>query len=127
MSVILVVEDEKNILELVRYNLEREGYQVLTATDGGQCLALTRTKAPDLIVLDVMLPQMDGLEVCRALRHDATTKNIPVIMLSARAGEIDRLLGLEMGADDYVTKPFSPRELTARIKTRLNNGRSGGA
>jgi len=121
MPVILVVEDEKNILELVRFNLEREGYQVLTAQDGVKCLELARTQAPDLIVLDVMLPEIDGLEVCRELRHDDLTKSIPIIMLSARAEEFDRMLGLEMGADDYVTKPFSPRELSARIKARLNN------
>ncbi|BAF60012.1 MAG: response regulator transcription factor [Pelotomaculum sp.] len=119
MPKILVVDDEKNILELVRFNLEREGYQVLTALDGPQGLELARAERPDLIVLDVMLPGMNGLEVCREMHRDAATKNIPVIMLSARAEELDRVLGLEMGADDYITKPFSPRELVARIKARL--------
>jgi len=124
MPKILVVDDEKNILELVRFNLEREGYQVLTALDGAQGLNLARTHVPDLILLDVMLPEMSGLEVCQELRHDAVTKNIPIIMLSARSEELDRVLGLEMGADDYVTKPFSPRELLARIKARLRSIRS---
>ncbi|OPX85645.1 MAG: Alkaline phosphatase synthesis transcriptional regulatory protein PhoP [Pelotomaculum sp. PtaB.Bin117] len=123
MPRILVVEDEKNILELVRFNLEREGYQVLTALDGVRGLELARTEAPDLILLDVMLPEMDGLEVCLELRNDTMTKSIPIIMLSARAEELDRMLGLEMGADDYVTKPFSPRELSARIKNRLNENK----
>jgi len=121
MPKILVVDDEKNILELVRFNLEREGYQVLTALDGVQGLNLARTKVPDLILLDVMLPEMSGLDVCRELRRDAVTKSIPIIMLSARTEELDRVLGLEMGADDYVTKPFSPRELVARIKARLRS------
>lgn len=125
MSKILVVDDEKNILELVRFNLEREGYQVLTALDGAQGLELARKETPDLIVLDVMLPEMNGIEVCRELHQDAATKNIPIVMLSARAEELDRVLGLEMGADDYVTKPFSPRELVARIKARLRRTRSG--
>ncbi|OPX83038.1 MAG: Alkaline phosphatase synthesis transcriptional regulatory protein PhoP [Pelotomaculum sp. PtaB.Bin013] len=123
MPRILVVEDEKNILELVRFNLERDGYQVLTALDGVKGLEIARNEAPDLILLDVMLPEMDGLEVCQELRRDTATKSIPIIMLSARAEELDRMLGLEMGADDYVTKPFSPRELSARIKTRLNEAR----
>jgi two-component system alkaline phosphatase synthesis response regulator PhoP len=121
MPKILVVDDEKHILKLVRFNLEREGFQVLTATDGVHCLDIARTKTPDLIVLDVMLPEKDGLEVCRELRKDTATKNIPIIMLSAKAEEFDRILGLEIGADDYVTKPFSPRELVARIKARLRN------
>jgi len=125
MPRILVVEDEKNILELVRFNLEREGYQVLTALDGVKGLELARTQDPDLILLDVMLPEMDGLEVCQKLRNDTVTNSIPIIILSARAEELDRMLGLEMGADDYVTKPFSPRELSARIKARLSsNARS---
>lgn len=121
MPVIMVVDDEKHILELVSFNLEREGYQVISAVDGAQCLELARTLAPDLIVLDVMLPGIDGLEVCRELRKNNKTKSIPIIMLSAKAEELDRVLGLEIGADDYVTKPFSPRELVARIKARLRN------
>ncbi|MCG9968329.1 response regulator transcription factor [Pelotomaculum terephthalicicum JT] len=123
MPVIMIVDDEKNILELVRFNLEREGYRVISAVDGAQCLELARTQAPDLIVLDVMLPEIDGLEVCRELRKNNQTRNIPIIMLSAKAEELDRVLGLEIGADDYVTKPFSPRELVARIKARLRNVR----
>ncbi len=126
MSKILVVDDEKNILELVRFNLEREGYEVLMALDGAHGLELARKEKPDLIVLDVMLPGMNGLEVCQELYRDATTKSIPVIMLSARAEELDRVLGLEMGADDYVTKPFSPRELVARIKARLRRAHDEG-
>ena len=125
MPRILVVDDEKNILELVRFNLEREGYQVITSLDGVRGLELARSENPDLIVLDVMLPEMNGLEVCRELHQDPATKKIPIIMLSARADELDRVLGLEMGADDYVTKPFSPRELVARIKARLRRSRRG--
>lgn len=119
MSRILVVEDEKNILELIKYNLEREGFQVLTALDGTQGLEMAREENPDLIVLDVMLPGMNGLEVCRELLLDHMTRRVPIIMLSARAEELDRVLGLEMGADDYIVKPFSPRELVARVKARL--------
>ncbi|MDI9449170.1 MAG: winged helix-turn-helix domain-containing protein [Pelotomaculaceae bacterium] len=125
MPKILVVDDEKNILELVRFNLEREGYEVLTSLDGARGLELARSENPDLIVLDVMLPEISGLEVCRELHLDPATKKIPIIMLSARADELDRVLGLEMGADDYVTKPFSPRELVARIKARLRRSRRG--
>lgn len=123
MPKILIVDDEKNILELVRFNLEREGYQVLTAMDGDTALAMARRELPDLIVLDVMLPGANGLDVCRVLNEDSATKNIPIIMLSARAEEVDRVLGLEMGADDYVIKPFSPRELAARVKARLRRTR----
>ncbi len=119
MPKVLVVEDEKNILELVRFNLEKEGFTVLTALDGSQGLELAREEKPDLIVLDVMLPGMNGLEVCRELQREYETREIPIIMLSARAEEVDKVLGLEMGADDYITKPFSPRELVARVKARL--------
>ncbi|MCL6634463.1 MAG: response regulator, partial [Peptococcaceae bacterium] len=125
MPRILVVDDERNILELIRFNLEREGYQVLTAPDGVKGMELARREKPDLIVLDVMLPGVSGLEICRELHQDPATKNIPIIMLSARAGEVDRVLGLEMGADDYVIKPFSPRELVARVKARLRRSRPG--
>lgn len=119
MPKILVVEDEKNILELVRFNLEREGFQVMATPDGACGLDMAREEKPDLIILDVMLPGMNGLEVCRELQQDTATRYIPVIILSARAEELDRVLGLEMGADDYITKPFSPRELVARVKARL--------
>jgi len=119
MPKILVVEDEKPIRELVKYNLEREGFQVLQAADGNTGLEMARKELPDLIVLDVMLPGQDGLSVCRALHQEAATRSIPIIMLSARGEEVDKVLGLEMGADDYITKPFSPRELLARVKARL--------
>ncbi|MDD3654151.1 MAG: response regulator transcription factor [Desulfotomaculaceae bacterium] len=121
MPRILVVEDEKNILELVRYNLEREGHQAITALDGINGLELAQSQDPDLIVLDVMIPKMNGLEVCQKLRQGVQTKNIPIVMLSARAEELDQVRGLEMGADDYVTKPFSPRELVARINAMLSS------
>lgn len=119
MPKVLVVDDEQPILELVKYNLERDGFQVLVATDGNTGLALAKRENPDLVVLDVMLPGMDGLSVCRTLHQDQATRSIPIIMLSARGEEVDKVLGLEMGADDYLTKPFSPRELVARVKARL--------
>lgn len=119
MPKILVVDDEQPIRELVKYNLEREGFQVLLAEDGKVGLDLAQKETPDLIVLDVMLPGQDGLAVCRTLHQEAITRSIPIIMLSARGEELDKVLGLEMGADDYITKPFSPRELIARIKARL--------
>src|SRR5689334_20286740 len=113
---ILVIEDEKDLVRLLKYNLEKEGYAALTATDGETGLALARKERPDLIVLDLMLPKMDGMEVCRSLRKES---QIPIVMLTAKKEEIDRILGLELGADDYVVKPFSVRELLARIKTIL--------
>ncbi len=116
---ILVVDDEENILELIKYNLEKEGYQVLLATDGNSAVEIAQRERPDLILLDVMLPQLDGLSTCRELRSNDITRKIPIIMLSARGEELDKVLGLEMGADDYVTKPFSSRELLARIKASL--------
>ncbi len=116
---ILVVDDERNILELIRYNLEKEGYGVLLAYDGGSAVEIARREKPDLILLDVMLPDLDGLATCRLLRQNQSTRKIPIIMISARGEELDKVLGLEMGADDYVTKPFSTRELLARIKARL--------
>lgn len=116
---ILVVDDEAHIVELLKYNLEKEGLEVVVATDGHGCLTRVRQDQPDLIILDIMLPGLDGLEVCRRLRAQAETAAIPVIFLSARGEEMDRVLGLEIGGDDYVTKPFSPRELVARVKARL--------
>lgn len=113
---ILVVDDETAIVELVQYNLEREGFQVVTAVDGRAALTKARQEEPDLIVLDVMLPEVSGLDVCRTLRR---MTDVPIILLTARKDEVDRVLGLELGADDYVTKPFSPRELVARIKAIL--------
>jgi phosphate regulon transcriptional regulator PhoB len=116
---VLVVDDEKDILELVRYHLEKEGYQYLQAPDGPTAIRLIQTHQPDLLILDLMLPGLDGLEVCRQLRRDAATARLPVIMLTAKAEEVDRVVGLEVGADDYVVKPFSPRELVARVKAVL--------
>jgi phosphate regulon transcriptional regulator PhoB len=116
---ILVVEDEKDIRDLVRFHLEQEGYGVREAETGEQALAQVSTERPALVVLDLMLPGTDGLEVCRRVRSQASTETLPVIMLTARAAEVDRVLGLEMGADDYVTKPFSPRELVARVRAVL--------
>ncbi|TYO95885.1 two-component system alkaline phosphatase synthesis response regulator PhoP [Desulfallas thermosapovorans DSM 6562] len=124
---ILVVDDEKNIVELIKFNLEREGFQVIAAYDGLEAVKEAQSKMPDLIILDVMLPRMDGLEVCRKLNHNSATRNIPIIMLSAKGDELDKILGLEIGADDYVTKPFSPRELVARVKARLRRVQSGPA
>ncbi len=113
---ILVVEDDKTLLEMLQYNLKRQGYEVQTAKDGRSGLRLAREKKPDLVLLDVMLPNMDGFEVCRLLRKEI---NSPVLMLTARTEEIDKIVGLEMGADDYITKPFSMRELLARVKAHL--------
>lgn len=118
-SRILVVDDEQHIVELVKFNLDKEGYQVDTAFDGRNALAAVERQKPDLIILDVMLPEVDGFEVCRTLQKNPATSEIPIIMLTARAEEIDKVLGLELGADDYITKPFSPRELVARVKANL--------
>ena len=116
---VLVIDDEKDLIELVRYNLDKEGFQVISALDGEAGLALATTELPDAVVVDLMLPGIDGLEVCRRLRTGERTAKIPVIMLTAKASESDRVVGLELGADDYVTKPFSPRELAARLKAVL--------
>jgi two-component system phosphate regulon response regulator PhoB len=116
---ILVVDDEPDAVDLVAFNLRQAGWDVTTAGDGAEALAKARTQVPALIVLDIMLPEMDGLEVCKSLRRDPATAAIPIILLTARAGEVDRVLGLELGADDYLTKPFSPRELVLRIRKLL--------
>jgi len=116
---ILVVEDEADILELVSYSLSREGYRVLGAGDGETGLEMARGDGPDLVLLDIMLPGLDGLEVCRRLRREAITESIPVIFVSAKGGESDVVSGLELGADDYIVKPFSPRELIARTRAVL--------
>ncbi|MGE5573106.1 MAG: response regulator [Bacillota bacterium] len=113
---VLVVDDEAPILELVRFNLEKEGFSVFTATDGEEGLERARSDSPDLVILDLMLPGIDGIEVCQQLRREM---NVPVLMLTAKTEEFDRVLGLSVGADDYVTKPFSPRELVARVKALL--------
>ncbi|MCD4801594.1 MAG: response regulator transcription factor [Anaerolineales bacterium] len=113
---ILVVDDEPKIVQLARDYLEKSGFKVLTSGDGQQALVITRQEHPDLIVLDLMLPGMDGLDVCRAIRRES---DVPIIMLTARAEETDQLIGLELGADDYITKPFSPRALVARVRALL--------
>jgi two-component system phosphate regulon response regulator PhoB len=121
---ILVVDDEPDALEVLGFKLKEAGYVPVFAKDGPRALAAARDEQPALIVLDLMLPEIDGLEVCKILRRDPSTAGIPVIMLTARAAEMDRVIGLELGADDYVTKPFSPRELVLRIKKLLARARS---
>ena len=116
---ILVVEDEKDIRQLVRYNLEQEGFAVIEAGEGELALELVRRERPALVVLDIMLPGMSGLDICRLIRQEEEIARVPIIMLTARAAEVDKVVGLEMGADDYVTKPFSPREFLARVKAVL--------
>ncbi len=116
---ILIVDDEPDVVELIQYNFKNAGWEVTTASDGVEALRQAKANLPDLILLDLMLPQLDGMEVCKLLRRDANTAKIPVIMLTAKAAEIDRVLGLEIGADDYITKPFSPRELVLRVKKLL--------
>ncbi|MGD0115183.1 MAG: response regulator transcription factor [Dehalococcoidia bacterium] len=122
MKKILVVDDEPTLLATVKYNLEREGYSVATAVDGETALSRAREERPDLVVLDVMLPVIDGFEVCRLLRRDMS---VPILMLTAKTEEVDRVVGLEIGADDYVTKPFSMRELMARVKALLRRAEAG--
>jgi two-component system phosphate regulon response regulator PhoB len=121
---ILLVDDEPDALEVLGFKLRQAGYNALLAKDGARAIALARDERPALIVLDLMLPEVDGLEVCKILRRDPNTAAIPIIMLTARAAEMDRVLGLELGADDYVTKPFSPRELLLRIKKLLVRAQS---
>lgn len=116
MPTILIVEDERNLCDLIRDNLQEQGNQVLQAFDGSSALTMARETVPDLVILDIMLPGIDGLEVCRRLRQGSI---VPILMLTARAEEIDRVLGLELGADDYLTKPFSMRELKARVRALL--------
>ena len=124
---VLVIDDEPDVVDLVRYNLQEAGYDVDVAADGAAGLLKARTVSPNLILLDLMLPEINGLDVCKMLRRDQKTAAIPIIMLTAKAGEIDRVLGLELGADDYVTKPFSPRELVLRVKKRLEFATNGPA
>ena len=119
---IVVIEDEPDIVEVISYNLKREGYNVLAVDRGDESINLIRNQSPSLIILDLMLPGMDGLSVCRQLKSDPIVKDIPVIMISAKGEESDIVIGLEMGADDYLTKPFSPRELLARVKAVLRRG-----
>ncbi len=119
---ILAVEDEADILELIRYNLEKEGYHVRTATTGEQALEMARADPPDLLLLDLMLPGMGGLEVCALLRKGPPGADLPVVMLTAKGEEADIVTGLELGADDYITKPFSPRVMIARVRSVLRRG-----
>jgi phosphate regulon transcriptional regulator PhoB len=116
---ILVVDDEKDIIELIRYNLEKEGLKVITATSGEEAIRRSLNENPQLIVLDLMLPGIDGLEVCRILKRETKTSSIPIVMLTVKSDETDIVVGLELGADDYITKPFSPRILAARVKAIL--------
>jgi two-component system phosphate regulon response regulator PhoB len=124
---IYIVEDEEDILDLLKYNLKQEGYKVTGAASGEKALKAIRTLVPDLVVLDLMLPGMDGLDVCRAIRSDAKVKSIPILMLTAKGEETDIVIGLELGADDYITKPFSLRVLIARIRALLRRKAIGGA
>ena len=119
---ILVVEDEPDVVELLEFNLRGAGFEVVSAGDGAEALKKAREHTPALVILDLMLPEVDGLEVCKILRRHPATAAVPIIMLTAKASEIDRVLGLELGADDYVTKPFSPRELVLRVKALLRRG-----
>lgn len=116
---ILIVDDEEDVLELVRYNLDKNGYKTETVTTGEDALIKAKSKVPDLLILDLMLPGIDGLEVCKKLKSDANTQNIPIIMLTAKSDEVDIVTGLELGADDYVAKPFSPKVLVARVRRIL--------
>jgi len=119
---ILIIEDETDVADLLTLNLRKAGYRVSTAGDGASGLQKARDDKPDFIILDLMLPKMSGLEVCKILKGDAATAQLPILMLTARAEEIDRIVGLEFGADDYVTKPFSPREIVLRIRAILRRG-----
>ncbi|WP_029895537.1 response regulator [Desulfohalovibrio reitneri] len=118
-DVILVVEDDEDIQQLLRYNLEAAGFEVVSAEEGSEALAKARRTIPSLVILDIMLPGMDGFEVCKELKKNAETAKAPIIMLTARGEEVDRIVGLELGADDYVVKPFSPREMLLRVKAIL--------
>ncbi|HXW57663.1 MAG TPA: response regulator [Candidatus Cybelea sp.] len=125
MKRILLVEDDKDIVELVRYNLEKEGYQLSSSIDGATGLAQLRKAPPDLLILDLMLPKISGLDICKEIRRDVTLNRLPILILTAKGEEADRVVGLELGADDYVTKPFSPRELAARVKALLRRSEPG--
>jgi phosphate regulon transcriptional regulator PhoB len=125
MAKILIVDDEQDIADLVSYNLEKEGYATIKAYDGGDVLKTVKTQKPDLVILDLMLPHMNGLDICRAIRANPETVNLPIIMLTAKADEVDKIIGLEIGADDYMTKPFSVKELIARVRTVLRRIQEG--
>src|SRR4029453_18161323 len=119
---ILIIEDERDVVDLLTFNLRKAGFAVSTATDGGAGLQAARSEKPAFIILDLMLPKMSGLEVCKILKSDPATRQIPIMMLTAKAEEIDRIVGLEFGADDYVPKPFSPREVVLRIGAIMRRG-----
>jgi len=123
MADVLIVEDEPDIRHLIAHHLEREGYRCREVSNGAEALRAVRSAVPDLVVLDLMLPEIDGLEVCRRLRSDAATGSLPIIMLTAKSEEIERIVGLELGADDYIAKPFSPKELVARVRAVLRRAR----
>jgi two-component system phosphate regulon response regulator PhoB len=120
---IMVVDDEADVIDMLVINLRAAGFQVIAVEDGATALAKARNESPSLIILDLMLPRMPGLEICKVLKSDPATRHIPVIMLTAKAEEVDKIVGLELGADDYVTKPFSPRELILRINRSLRRGK----
>lgn len=122
MAKILIVDDEKDIADLISYNLEREGFVTVKAYDGSAVLKTVKAQKPDLIILDIMLPHMNGLDICRAIRANPETAHLSVIMLTAKTEEVDKVIGLEIGADDYITKPFSLKELIARVRTILRRG-----
>ena len=119
MVKILIIDDEQDIVELLSYNLEKEKFSIVKAYDGEAALGLVRSEKPDLMILDLMLPKMNGLDVCKAVRRNPETANLPIIMLTAKGEEIDKIIGLEIGADDYITKPFSVKELIARVRALL--------
>ncbi|MEN6422979.1 MAG: response regulator transcription factor [Smithella sp.] len=125
MSKIMIVDDEKDIADLISYNLEREGFSTARAYDGETALRIVKTQKPDLIILDLMLPKMNGLDVCRTIRRNPETAGVPIIMLTAKCDEVDKIIGLEVGADDYVTKPFSVKELMARVRSILRRLKEG--
>ncbi len=127
MKRVLIIEDDRDIIELVRYNLEQEGFSLGSARDGLSGLEQVKKSPPDVLLLDLMLPKLSGLEICKAIRRDEKLNRLPILMLTARGDESDRVIGLELGADDYVTKPFSPRELVARVKALLRRTEAGGA
>jgi len=119
MAKILIVDDEKDIADLISYNLEREGFSTIKVFDGGKVFSVVKSQKPDLIILDLMLPGMSGLDICRMIRANQGTAHVPIIMLTAKGDEVDKIIGLEIGADDYITKPFSVKELIARVRTVL--------
>ena len=124
MTRILIIEDDKDIVELVRYNLDKEGYQTSSSGDGATGLSQLKKSPPDLLILDLMLPKLSGLEICKDIRRQEKLNRLPILMLTARGEEADRVVGLELGADDYVTKPFSPRELVLRVQAILRRNAS---